>query len=205
MKNSKIVMISGRAIPLRGDDIDTDRIIPARYLRCVTFDGLGDHLLEDDRKQDPNHSFNQECFQGASIVIVGKNFGCGSSREHAPQSLKKWGIKGIIGKSFAEIFFSNCQAIGIPCLTLENETCETLFLVVERNPSLEISINVETSKVYWSDKEIEAQIPPGVQMSFLEGTWNATEVLLQAQDDIDSLATSLPYLNNYTTRPMLST
>ena len=112
----KIEQVTGRVVPLPLDDIDTDRIIPARYLRCVTFDGLGEHSFEDDRKQDPNHPFDDARFQGASILLAGSNFGCGSSREHAPQALIRWGIKALIAESFAEIFFGNCTANGVPCV-----------------------------------------------------------------------------------------
>ncbi len=204
MKNSKILNIVGRAIPLRGDDIDTDRIIPARYLRCVTFDGLGEYLLEDDRKQKPDHPFNQQQFEGASILVVGKNFGCGSSREHAPQSLNKWGIKGLIGESFAEIFFANCQAIGLPCFTVDKEAAESLLETVEKLPSTEFTMDVKTATIRWDDRRIEAHLPPGTQMSLLEGTWNATEVLLQAEENIESTAARLPYLNQFTSAPTIS-
>ena len=199
MINSKVEKIVGRAIPLRGDDIDTDRIVPARYLRCVTFDGLGEHVFEDDRKQDLEHSFNQERYQGASILVVGRNFGCGSSREHAPQALSKWGIIGIIGESFAEIFFSNCQAIGIPCLTVQKMDSNNLFAAVEKDPSLVITMNVKATKIVYGGTNINGHIPAGIQRSFLEGTWNATEVLLQEETAIHSLAAQLPYLNDFTT------
>ena len=199
MTNSKILSITGQAIPLRGDDIDTDRIIPARYLRCVTFDGLGEHLLEDDRKQNPSHPFDQQRYIKALILLVGKNFGCGSSREHAPQAISKWGIKGLIGQSFAEIFCANCQAIGLPCFAVDAEASEHLFTAVEEQPSTVITMDIKSATIYWDGAAIQAELPSGAQMSFLEGSWNATEVLLQAGNDIESTAAGLPYLNNFRT------
>ena len=199
MNSSKIERISGTAMPLRGNDIDTDRIVPARYLRCVTFEGLGQHAFEDDKGQDQNHPFNQKKFAGASILIVGKNFGCGSSREHAPQALNKWGIKGIIGQSFAEIFFANCQALGIPCFTISEDECEALFRYVEDDPSLVVTMDIKLARIQYADDSIVAGIPAGAQRSLVEGTWNATSVLLQAADKVDKLAGSLPYINNFST------
>ncbi len=184
-------------IPLRGDDIDTDRIIPARYLRCVTFDGLGAHAFEDDRNQNASHPFNQDRFQGASILVVGKNFGCGSSREHAPQSLKRWGINAIIGKSFAEIFFSNCLAMGLPCFTVDDKNGERLFDFAEDDPSVEAYMDIVKSVIRVHGEEISANIPSGTQKSLTEGSWNATAVLLEAEVETQKLAASLPYLNNF--------
>jgi len=163
MNDAIVEKISGVAVPLRGDNIDTDRIIPARYLRCVTFDGLGEHAFEDDRKQDPGHPFNQERFDGASILIVGRNFGCGSSREHAPQSLHKRGIKGVIGQSFAEIFFGNCNAMGIPCMTVDADTCETLFAAAGADPPPLFEIDVSAGEA----AEFATMVPHS--MSALDG------------------------------------
>ena len=121
-----IKSVSGTGIPLMLDDIDTDRIIPARYLRCVTFDGLGDHAFEDDRQQDPRHPFNDSKFSGATVLVAGRNFGCGSSREHAPQSLMRWGIKAVIAESFAEIFFGNCCSLGVAAVTASRDELDKL-------------------------------------------------------------------------------
>ncbi len=197
MSSQQINSIIGTAIPLRGDDIDTDRIIPARYLRCVTFDGLGKHAFEDDREQDPDHPFNQEKFSGATILIVGRNFGCGSSREHAPQSLYRRGIKGIVGESIAEIFFGNCQAMGVPCVTVGSEDCESLLQAAEQEPDQRFEIDVAGNTVRFGDRETQGHIPAGVQRSFLEGTWNATTILMQAGDAIDDVAAALPYLRGF--------
>ncbi len=197
MDDAKKIIISGRSVPLRGNDIDTDRIIPARYLRCVTFDGLGEHAFEDDREQDNNHPFNQSRYTGASILIAEKNFGCGSSREHAPQSLNKWGINGIIGESFAEIFFANCQAMGIPCLTVSHEDCQQLLNASEANPDAEVTMNISDKSVMVENLNISASLNDGSQQAFLKGTWNATAVLLQAENKINNTASSLPYLDNF--------
>ncbi|MCH2175205.1 MAG: 3-isopropylmalate dehydratase small subunit [Lentisphaeria bacterium] len=193
----KIEKIVGPAIPLRGDDIDTDRIIPARFLRCVTFDTLGPHAFEDDRKQDPDHVFNQEKFQNAEVLFAGNNFGCGSSREHAPQSLQKWGIKAVVGLSFAEIFFGNCNAMGIPCAKVTPEDLETLYKVAESDPTVEFTVDVDTLTVSWNGGRVNAEIPAGVRDTFLQGTWNATAVLQQAEGDIQAVANALPYINNF--------
>ena len=134
--NSQISTISSTAIPLTGNDIDTDRIIPARFLRCVTFDGLGASVFEDDRIQlKGQHPFDLPQFQGANILVVNSNFGCGSSREHAPQALAKWGIKLIIGESFSEIFFGNCVAMGIPCFTANPATTTRLQEILKSDPT----------------------------------------------------------------------
>ncbi len=194
---STIESVKGTAVPLRGNDIDTDRIIPARYLRCVTFDGLGEHAFEDDKAQDPNHPFNQDKYSGASVLLAGKNFGCGSSREHAPQSLSKWGIKGIIGESFAEIFFGNCIAIGIPCFVVSAQDIEKLWAAVEANPATEVSMDVKTGAIIADDVQIDGQIASGAQKAFLEGSWNATMVLQQAEAEVEIVAKRLPYISQF--------
>lgn len=196
--SSRIEMIQGRAVVLRGNDIDTDRIIPARFLRCVTFDGLGEHVFEDDREQDSGHPFNQEKNKGASILIVDENFGCGSSREHAPQALNRWGIEALIGGSFAEIFFGNCVALGIPCLKMDTPGRERLITAVRENPNVELVIRVADSTVETAGAGVfDAEIPPGPKRQLLDGTWDAVSVLLEASDKIDSVAKSLPYTQRF--------
>lgn len=189
--------IAGRAIPLPGNDIDTDRIIPARFLKCITFEGLEAHVFEDDRRQMPDHPFNQARYQGATILVVGQNFGCGSSREHAPEALRRWGIRGIVGESFAEIFFGNCTAIGLPCLTLDAEGVAWLGGVVSRRPEQEVLLDVEDRQVRLDERTFPTMIPDGVRNQLLTGTWNAMGVLLEARDEIDRVARSLPYVNGY--------
>jgi 3-isopropylmalate/(R)-2-methylmalate dehydratase small subunit len=171
----------------------TDRIIPARYLRCVTFDGLGPHAFEDDKAQDPSHPFNQACYDGASILIAGKNFGCGSSREHAPQSLQKWGIQGVIGESFAEIFFGNCCNMGIPCFVVSEADAESLFSLIEADPDLSVSMDVATGTITAGDQIFQGSIPEGVVSALTGGTWNATIVLLQAGSQIEAVYDRLAY------------
>ena len=187
MSESIITGASGRAVPVRGDDIDTDRIIPARFLRCVSFEGLGEHAFEDDRKNfsDGTHPFDREEFQGASILVVNDNFGCGSSREHAPQSLMRWGIKGLVGVSFAEIFFGNCVANGIPCLTLGAAEVEEIQGMVEKDPGSLLELAVAERSVRVGEKEYPAGLPDGVQRAFLEGLWDSTTLLLE---DVEAIA-----------------
>ncbi|MGA1624536.1 MAG: 3-isopropylmalate dehydratase small subunit, partial [Prochlorothrix sp.] len=149
---SEVQQIMGRGLPLVGDDIDTDRIIPARFLRCVTFDGLGEHAFEDDRAQSQgNHPFDQPQYQGAKVLVVNRNFGCGSSREHAPQAIAKWGITAIIGESFAEIFFGNCLAMGIPCLTADTATIATLQDKIKADPNQSLTVDIRTKQVAVGD------------------------------------------------------
>src|SRR6266513_4666748 len=135
--------VSGRGIPVTGNDIDTDRIIPARFLKAVTFESMGEHAFEDAKKQNPEHPFNQKAYQGASVLVVGQNFGCGSSREHAPQALMRWGIRAIVAVSFAEIFFSNCTILGIPCLSISAADDDWLLSAVERKPQSPLEVDVD--------------------------------------------------------------
>ena len=137
-----IETVSGTAVPLLLDDIDTDRIIPARYLRCVTFDGLGEHAFEDDRQQDSRHPFNDPRFQGSRVLVAGRNFGCGSSREHAPQSLLRWGVKAIVAESFAEIFFGNCTSLGIPCVCASRAYIDKLGAAIQADPKLVVTVDL---------------------------------------------------------------
>jgi len=189
--------IVGRAIPMPGNDIDTDRIIPARYLKSVTFEGLADHVFGDARLQDPEHPFNQRVYEGASILVVGLNFGCGSSREHAPEALKRWGIRGIVGGSFAEIFFGNCTALGIPCLTAEMADIDSLMRAIARQPSLPLVLDVERGEVRFGGRTIPARVPDGTRSQLVTGTWNATSVLLEAGEAIEQVAQRLPYVVGY--------
>src|SRR5262245_43817658 len=184
--------IVGRGIPLPGNDIDTDRIIPARFLKAVTFDGLGEHAFEDARKQDPEHPFNQQAYQGASVLVAGLNFGCGSSREHAPESLKSWGVRAIIGGSFAEIFFGNCTTLGIPCLTASMDDILWLQRAIGREPGRAVVVDVKGRVVRFGDRTIPVHISDGHHHQLVGGTWNATAVLLEAGDAIEAAARRLP-------------
>ena len=192
-KSSIISQVVGRAVVVRGGDIDTDRVIPARYLRTVTFENLGEHAFEDDRAGG-DHPFDQECFQGASVLLANANFGCGSSREHAPQALMRWGIKGFVGESFAEIFYGNCIAMGLPCVRVSAEDMSKLMDAVEADPVQEVSIDLKARKVYYADGEIDADIADGPRDQFVKGSWDSLGQLLEAGDQIDATAQNLPYI-----------
>ncbi|MEK7205298.1 MAG: 3-isopropylmalate dehydratase small subunit [candidate division NC10 bacterium] len=189
--------IVGGGIPLPGNDIDTDRILPGRYLKSVTFEGLEAHVFGDDRREKPDHPFDQARYRGATILVVGLNFGCGSSREQAPEALRRWGIRGMVGESFAEIFFGNCTALGLPSLTASAEDVGRLMQAVARHPEREILLDVENRLVRFGERTLPATIPDGARSQLLTGTWNATRVLLQAGEEIERLARSLPYMTGY--------
>ncbi|MCU0537310.1 MAG: 3-isopropylmalate dehydratase small subunit [Hydrococcus sp. Prado102] len=192
---SQVKQISGRGIPVVGDDIDTDRIIPARFLRCVTFDGLGAQVFADDRAQsNGQHPFDLPQYQGSQILVVNANFGCGSSREHAPQAIIKWGIKAIVGESFAEIFFGNCIANGVPCVTAEPETVKQLQAMLQANPQASMSVDLETMQVSCRDAIASISIGEGAKQMLTSGTWDSCGQLLQNEDDIGVAASKLPYL-----------
>jgi 3-isopropylmalate/(R)-2-methylmalate dehydratase small subunit len=189
--------IAGRGIPLPGNDIDTDRIIPARFLKEVTFTSMGEHVFEDARKQNPEHPFNSPAYEGASVLVVGQNFGCGSSREHAPQALMRWGIGAIVGGSYAEIFFGNCTANGIPCLAAEQADVDWLLRSVEKNPREVLDVDVERQEVRFLGRTIPARVPDGARNQLVSGSWNAMGVLLEAGDAIERTARALPYVSGF--------
>ena len=190
----KISNINGQCISLIGNDIDTDRIIPARFLKCVNFDSLGESVFEDDRKTlKGNHPFDLEENKNASILIVNSNFGCGSSREHAPQALMRWGIKAIIGESFAEIFYSNCISIGIPCFTLEKKLIQDIQKY-NNNKSLFLEIDLKNSLAKSTDFNFHLEIKQSSKNMFLSGEWDATSTLLGNEKLIENKYNDLPYL-----------
>ena len=190
----KITQIQGKCISLIGDDIDTDRIIPARFLKCVNFDSLGNSVFEDDRKTlNGKHPFDLEGNKGASILIVNSNFGCGSSREHAPQALMRWGIKAIIGESFAEIFYSNCIAIGIPCFTLPKKSIKDIQQH-NNNKTFFLEINLKNSIAKSKDLIFNLNIQESSRKMFLSGEWDATSTLLENEHLIENKFNDLPYL-----------
>ena len=197
--NANIVeRIQGNACVVRGDDIDTDRIIPARYMKEVTFDTMGEHAFEDDRKAAKgDHPLDVERFKDASILIVGQNFGCGSSREHAPQALMRFGFRAFVGGSFAEIFFGNCTAMGLPCVTLSSEDLARLMDSVELDPTQDVSVDIETQTVTSRAGSMTASIPAGTRTQLLTGTWDATSQLLDAGDAIERTASELPYVDSF--------
>ncbi|HBN76226.1 MAG TPA: 3-isopropylmalate dehydratase small subunit [Planctomycetaceae bacterium] len=194
---NEIKQVSGTCIPLILDDIDTDRIIPARFLRCVTFDGLGEHAFEDDREQNPNHPFDNPKYQNSSVLLAGRNFGCGSSREHAPQSLMRWGIKAIIAESFAEIFFGNCTALGVPAVTASSTDVDELGRRVEADPQLEVTVDLVAKKVTAGDFSCDVDILDSARDALLSGQWDFMTLLLENQEFIKQTAEKIPYLNQF--------
>ena len=190
----KISQISGKCISLIGNDIDTDRIIPARFLKCVNFDSLGKSVFEDDRKTlKGSHPFDLKENQDSSILIVNSNFGCGSSREHAPQALIRWGIKAIIGESFAEIFYSNCIAIGIPCFTLPKKSIQNIQKF-NLSKSLFLEIDLKNSSAKSENFNFNLEIKESTKKMFLSGEWDATATLLENSYLVDSKLRELPYI-----------
>ena len=199
---SRISQVAGKAIPVRGNEIDTDRIIPARFMRTITFDGLGEYAFYDARFDSKGkmleHPFNNEKYAGASILVANKNFGCGSSREHAPQALMRWGIKAIIGESFAEIFAGNCQMLGIPCVTASQEDVELLQGFIEKEDSdAMVNLNLEESKASFGDTCIAIRMPEARKKSLKEGTWDTLGMLVQNIPETRKNAEKIPYLNHF--------
>jgi 3-isopropylmalate/(R)-2-methylmalate dehydratase small subunit len=192
-----IVKLAGRGVPLRGHDIDTDRIMPARFLRAVSFDGLEKHLFEDDRAADPSHPFNDPRYAGASILIVNRNFGSGSSREHAPQGLARAGIVAIVGESFSEIFQGNASILGLPCFVASHDVVEQLQTLVERAPDAVIEADVESGIVTAGTMRAPASVASGLRDAFLSGQWNPTAMLLDHFEEVQAVAGRLPYLNGF--------
>lgn len=194
---AKIDQVTGTGMPLLLDDIDTDRIIPARYLRCVTFEGIGEHAFEDDREQDPKHSFNDPRFANASILVAGRNFGCGSSREHAPQALMRWGIQAIIAESFAEIFFGNCTSLGIPAVTASRPDLEKLTAAIQADPATPIAVDLLEKTVHLGEERLPIHMPESARKALTTGQYDFLAQLLEGEPAIRQTADSLPYLNEF--------
>ena len=197
MAIEKIRDLRGTAIPVRGDNIDTDRIIPARFLKSVTFEGLEDHLFEDDRQASPGHPVSDTRYAGASILLVNANFGCGSSREHAPQAIRRHGIRAVVGESFSEIFFGNSVALGLPCVTAGRDDVGALMTLVEGQPALELALDLERMVVTAGGRTATVSLPAAARDSFLNGTWDATALLLEDFGTVERVAARLPYLSGW--------
>ncbi len=196
-----ITQVQGRALPLRGDDIDTDRIMPARFLVGVSFEGLEKHVFEDDRKAavrpHNRHPFDVGHYQGAHILIVNSNFGCGSSREHAPQGLHRWGIQAVIGESFAEIFFGNSVMIGMPCVTAAPADVQALMEFVEKHPAAELTIDLAAGSCTADGFSCRVSLPPNARDAFTSGAWDTTGMLLDRYEQVDAAASRLPYVTGF--------
>ncbi|QRV14171.1 3-isopropylmalate dehydratase small subunit [Haloterrigena salifodinae] len=189
--------VSGSGVPIRGNDIDTDQIIPARFMKVVTFDGLGEFAFFDVRFDDDDnpkdHPMNEDQFQDSSVMVVNSNFGCGSSREHAPQALMRWGIDAIIGESFAEIFAGNCLALGIPTVTADSETIQDLQNWVNENPDGEIDIDVEAEEVTYGNTTIDVTVDDAQRKALVEGVWDTTALMKSNAGAVREKARELPY------------
>jgi len=198
MALAKISSITGRGVYVPGNDIDTDRIIPARYLKCVTFDGLGEFLFYDVRKNadgtDKPHPLNDPKYQGATILLSGANFGCGSSREHAPQAIQKFGFKAILAEGYAEIFFGNCTTLGMPCLTAKREDIAAVAAAIEANPALEITVDLAAGRVRFGSHAIAATLREGARDALIHGRWDPIGELADGLPAAQALAAKLPYM-----------
>ena len=193
-----IQRVEGRALVVAGEDIDTDRIIPARFLKCVSFDALGEQAFADDRKElEGAHPFDQPQFQGASILVVNGNFGCGSSREHAPQALMRWGIRAVVGVSFAEIFFGNCLALGIPCTTAAPDQVLSIQAAIQADPSRAWTLDLEVMKFSAEGESWTVSLADGPGEMLRSGRWDATSQLLANGPQVDALMERMPYLNGF--------
>jgi len=198
----RIGEMRGTALPVRGDDIDTDRIIPARFLKAISFEGLEQHLFEDDRIQmdavaPASHPVSNAAYRAATIMLVNANFGCGSSREHAPQAIRRRGIRAVIGESFSEIFFGNSVALGMPCPTASHETMQALMTVVERDPSTELVVDLASMRVTATGQSYPIALPPSAREAFLDGSWDATGQLLENFAEVRAVAARLPYITAF--------
>jgi len=196
----RIDRVAGTALPIRGDDIDTDRIIPARFLKAITFEGLEHHLFEDDRaqsdaRQPGTHPFSNPAYTSASILLVNANFGCGSSREHAPQAIRRRGLRAVVGQSYSEIFFGNSVALGLPCPTASADVLQQLMTLVEGNPSSQLTVDLTTMRVSAGGREYPIALPAGVREAFLDGSWDATGLLLESPEEVTAVASRLPYVS----------
>ena len=201
MDAEKIQIVEGRALPLRGEDMDTDRIMPARFLKSITFEGLDRHVFEDDRLEGTRsggvHPFVEPKYQGASILVANRNFGAGSSREHAPQGLRRWGIRAIVAESFAGIFFGNSLMIGLACVTASEKDVERLMSLVEGDPSAVLRIDLKAGTCQAPEGAVPISIPDHVRDTLMTGAWDTTGLLLDNYEQVNAVAAKLPYLSGF--------
>jgi 3-isopropylmalate/(R)-2-methylmalate dehydratase small subunit len=197
----KITQVSGAAVPIRGNDIDTDRIIPARYLKEVTFARMGDYPFFDERFESSgkkkDHPFNDPKYKGASILLVNRNFGCGSSREHAPQALYRFGIHAMVGESFAAIFAGNCTMMGLPAVTVTAPEIEALMQAVEENPQTRFTVNIESKSLSYGTRTIAIDLPETYRRALISGSWNSTGLLRANLNQVKKTAAKLPYISGF--------
>jgi 3-isopropylmalate/(R)-2-methylmalate dehydratase small subunit len=200
----RITRIEGNALPMRGDDIDTDRIMPARFLRAVTFEGLDQHLFEDERagsaagsRAGSPHPFDDVRYRGASILLVNRNFGCGSSREHAPQGLYRWGIRAVVGESFSEIFFGNALMIGMPSVTASADAVRQLMDRVERQPDARLRVDLQAGTCEVEGFRCAVSLPAHARDALVSGAWDTTGLLLDRYGEVDAIAAKLPYISGF--------
>ena len=199
MALEKIKEVKGKAVYVQGNDIDTDRIIPARFMKCVTFDGLGEFLFYDVRKDaegnDKEHPLNESRFSEASILISNANFGCGSSREHAPQALYRYGFRAILAESYAEIFFGNCCGLGVPCAVATHENIKKISNLVDSHPETEVHLDIANSEITAGELTFSVDIPPGAKEALTQGRWDPIAELLEAEKDVHELVNQLGYVH----------
>jgi 3-isopropylmalate/(R)-2-methylmalate dehydratase small subunit len=199
MALEKITRITGRAVNVPGNDIDTDRIIPARYLKCVTFDGLGEFLFYDVRKNadgsDKPHPLNEARHKGATILLSGANFGCGSSREHAPQALQKYGIRGVVAEGFAEIFHGNSTTLGMPCVTASREDIAKIAAAVEADPGTEVVIDLVNLRITFAGQSVGATLRESARDALVNGRWDPIGELIEGAADAAKVAGGLRYMS----------
>jgi 3-isopropylmalate/(R)-2-methylmalate dehydratase small subunit len=201
MAVERVREIRGTALPVRGDDIDTDRIIPARFLKSITFDGLETHLFEDDRQQleaagAAVHPVSNPSYRGAAVMLVNANFGCGSSREHAPQAIRRRGIRAVIGQSFSEIFFGNSIALGMPCPTADADAMQAMMAIAEKDPAAAFAVDLQSMRVTAAGESFEIALPASAREAFLDGSWDATGLLVDDYDAVRRVAARLPYVTS---------
>jgi 3-isopropylmalate/(R)-2-methylmalate dehydratase small subunit len=198
MALAKITQVAGRGVTVPGNDIDTDRIIPARFMKCVTFDGLGEFLFYDVRKNadgtDRPHPLNDARFRGATILFSGDNFGCGSSREHAPQAIQKYGFRAVVAEGFAEIFFGNCVTLGIPCLTASRADIAKISAAIAADPQLAITLDLVGQTIGFGGQTVPAAIRESGRDALIHGRWDPIGELLEALPEAKKLGAALPYM-----------